>query len=151
MRSINHKAPTPIGGVAIFSKNNRYRADIKALEPCTTISVGREDVLAQMRQCEDFIMNLIDFPASRVDVLAQHLAIMTQRSIKSKVAYYILTCSDGKRFRFGMSIKELSEHICVERPSLSRTISQLVDEGIITHRRGEGEIVDSAALQELVI
>lgn len=151
IRSIDHKAPTPIGGVAIFSKENRYMVDTQAVEPCTIISVDRDDITAQIHKCNDFLMSLIDYSASRVDVLAKHIAILTQRNVKSKLAYYILMQSDGKKYRFTKSIKELSEYICVERPSLSRAIANLVDDGMITYHRGSGEILNITALRGLLL
>lgn len=150
MRSVNHSAPTPIGGVALFSKENRYLVSTQAIEPCTIISVSREDVLEQTKRCDDLLMSLIDYSASRVDVLSKHLALLTQRSIKAKVAYYILMCAKGNRYRFDRSIKELSEYLCIERPSLSRALSQLVNDEIITHHRGEGEILNSQTLKALL-
>lgn len=150
IRSINHKAPTPIGAVAIFAKENRYMVDTKAIEPCTLISIHRDDVMAQMRQCQDFMMNFIDYSASRVDVLAKHLAVLNQRSISAKLAYYILMCVDGRSYKFTKNIKGLAEYLCVERPSLSRIIAKFVDEGIITYHNGGGEICDEVRLKELI-
>lgn len=150
IRSIDHQAPTPIGGVALFSAENRYMVDTRALEPCTIISVARDDVTRQMNHCQRFLINFIDYSASRVDVLAKHLAILSQRSIGSKLAYYILMCSSGCHFRFTKKIKDLSEHLCVERPSLSRVLSQFAREGIITYRNGEGEILDMDRLKRYI-
>lgn len=146
IRSTDHKAPTPIGGVALFSKENRYMVDTKAVEPCTVISVRREDVAAQMCRCGIFLANFIDYSASRVDALAKHLSVLTQRGIKNKLAYYILMHSEGSRYKFAKSIRDLSEYLCVERPSLSRVIAQFVEDGIITYRGGEGEICDMKRL-----
>ncbi len=150
IRSVNHSAPVPIGGVAILSRDNRYLVDTQATEPCTTINVRREDIIEQTKLCETLLMNLFDYSSSRVDVLSNHLSILSQRSIKAKVAYYILICSKSGKYHFDRSIKELAEHLCVERPSLSRALSQLVTEGVITHNRGKGEILDTPALEAMV-
>ncbi len=151
IRSTDHIAPSPIGAVALFSKDNRYLADTIAREECTVISVSKEEVMAQMCRCQDFMTNFIDFSASRVDTLAQHLAVLSQHSIAAKLAYYIFICSgDNRHYKFGKSIKALAEYLCVERPSLSRVISKFVERGLITYHNGEGEIVDSNGLKELI-
>ncbi len=151
IRSTDHVAPSPIGAVALFSKENRYLADTIAKEECTIISVQKMDVMAQMAECQDFLTNFIDFSASRVEALARHLAVLSQHSIASKLAYYIFICSgDNRHYKFGKSIKALAEYLCVERPSLSRVISQFVEQGFITYHAGEGEIVDSNGLKELI-
>lgn len=151
MRSVDHPSPVPIGGVALFSKENRYLVDTKAIEPCTIISVSRDEITSQMNRCEDFLMSFIDYSASRVDVLAKHIAILSQRNIRAKLAFYLLICSNGSnQYTFARSIRQLSEYICVERPSLSRVISEFVDEGIITYRNGRGEILDLNRVKSFV-
>ncbi len=150
MRSIDHCAPTPIGAIAILSKEGRYMVDTKALEPLTTISITREDLISQMSRCRDFMTSFVDFSASRVGALSEHLALLSQRSIAAKLAYYILICSkDGKRYDLNRSIKSLAEHLCVERPSLSRVIAQLSSRGIITYHDGSGEIIDIEELKSI--
>ncbi|MFI3322351.1 MAG: Crp/Fnr family transcriptional regulator [Rikenellaceae bacterium] len=150
IRSMLHEAPYPIGAVALFSKNNRYRVDIDAIEKSAVVSVPREEVERQMIECRDFMRSYIDYATSRLDMFTEHLSILAQRSIKSKLAYYILICSDGKQYRFSKNIKDLADYLCVERPSLSRVIAQFVASGIITYDGKEGKILDSSALKEFV-
>lgn len=149
-RSVNHSSPVPVGGVALFSKENRYLVDTRAVEPTTLISVSRDDVRAQMGRCERFLVNFIDYSASRVEVLTTHLAQLTQRGIRAKVAYYILNHRSGSSYHLGRSIRDLADYLCVERPSLSRLLSSLVAEGVITHKGGAGVIVDLERLRSFV-
>ncbi len=150
MRAVEHRAPYPIGAAALLSRENRYRVSIEAMEDCRVLYVGRGEVESQMQGCLVFLRSYVDYATSRIDVLAEHLAVLTQRSISSKLAYYILSCSEGGDYNFGRSITSLADHLYVERPSLSRVISEFVGAGYITHRRGRGEILDIAALQQLI-
>ncbi|MFI3317142.1 MAG: Crp/Fnr family transcriptional regulator [Rikenellaceae bacterium] len=151
IRSVDHLAPTPIGAIALFSKKNRYLVDTRAIEECTVISIAKEDVISQMAACQDFMVSFIDFSASRVDALTSHIALLSQRSVAAKVAYYIFLCSrDGHSYKFPQTLRILSEHMCVERPSLSRVIASFVQQGLITYHRGSGEILDPKGLKCLV-
>ncbi|MFI3288358.1 MAG: Crp/Fnr family transcriptional regulator [Rikenellaceae bacterium] len=150
MRSVEHRAPYPIGAAALLSRENRYRVSIEALEDCRVIYVGKGEVESQMQGCIVFLRSFVDYATSRIDVLSAHLAVLTQRSISSKLAYYILSCSEGVEYNFGRSVTSLADHLYVERPSLSRVISEFVCAGYITHRRGRGKILDITALQQLI-
>ncbi len=148
--TITHKAPYPLGAVALFASDNRYRVDNIAKQDCTLAIISREQIEQQMVRCQRFMRNFIGYNATKVDTLARHLALLSNRSIRGKLAFYILSVREGNNYDFGRNITELATYFCVERPSLSRAIAQLCDEGIITHRRGRGEIIDASALKELI-
>ncbi len=152
IRSTPHRAPYPIGALALFDKDSRYRVDILCDEESTFISVDRESIERQMVECRQFMRNFIAYTSTKFDIIMDHVSILMQRSVRSKLAYYILFVSraDGS-YHFVRGVKELAHYMCVERPSLSRAISQLVEQGMITYDRGRGEILDSSALTNLII
>lgn len=151
IRKVKHSAPYPMGALALLGKENRYRVYILANEECEVISVKREEVERQIMSCREFMLSFFDYSTSKLDIFAEHLAILTQRSIAAKLAYYIFSCSkDGKSYKFTKSIKELAEYIAVERPSLSRVIANFVDEGYITYYRGTGEILKVRELEGII-
>lgn len=148
--TITHEAPYPIGAIALFSDDNRYRVDLRAQCDCEIIVVSREAVEEQMVKCRRFMRSFIAHNTSRFDVILNHLSLLSKRNIKAKLAYYILLNSSAGHYRFTRSISDLAIYFCVERPSLSRAIAQLVDEGVITYDRGEGGILDLAALKNML-
>ena len=149
IRSVNHRAPTSIGAIAILTKDGLYLADTIAKDDVVVLSFSREQIERRMQNSLDFMYNLISFIASRLEALSLHIAILTQKNIKAKLAYYLLMCSDGNFYKFNKKIGELAVFMSVERPSLSRSISQLVCDGIITYKNGRGEILNIRALKAL--
>ncbi len=145
-----HSSPYTIGALAIFATDNHYRADFIACGGCTTISVSRDDIELQMTQCRTFLRNFIAYNTSKFDLLTQHITVLTQKSIKAKLVFYILSITKNQRFKFDKRIDELAIYMCVERPSLSRAISQLANEGLIEYNRGEGKIIDIVALKNIL-
>ena len=151
MRSMSHLAPYPLGAVALLGKKNRYRVDITADEECEVIAVNRDIIEERIMNCREFMLSFFDYSTSKVDLFVEHLSILSQRSIRAKLAFYIFICSDShNKYKFRKSIRGLSEYICVERPSLSRVIAQFVNEGLITYHDGEGEILNVGGLKNLV-
>lgn len=145
-----HNSPYPLGALALFSEKNYYRADIVAVEDCDIISVSRDVVESQMSKCTIFLRNFIAYNSLKLDLFTRHLSILSQRSIKSKLAFYIFTLSNNQHFTFDKSIESLANYLCVERPSLSRVLAQLVKDKIISYNRGIGEILDVNRLKELL-
>ncbi len=150
IRSVKHQAPTLVGAIAILTHEGRYLTDVIANTDVLVISFTRMQIERRMQSSVEFMYNLISFISSRVEFLSSHIAILTQKNIKAKLAFYILLCSDGKKYKFDKSIAKLASYIAVERPSLSREISKLVDEGIISYEKGSGEIIDDRRLKELL-
>lgn len=150
-RSVNHTAPVPIGAIALFSEKGKYLVDTHAITDCTLLSISKDEATAQMGKCPLFMTNFIGHSTSRVSALSKHLALLSQRSISSKLAYYILSCSkDGVSFKFTKKVNALAHLLCVERPSLSRVIAQFVDQKLITYKNGIGKITKLEALKSLV-
>ncbi len=146
-----HSAPYPIGAIAIFANENRYRADIRAFSECDVISVSRDDIEDQMMNCRLFMRSFIAYTTQKIDLFTRHLNILTQRSLKAKIAFYIFSVSKNGIFEFDRKLDELAIYLCVERPSLSRAIAQLADDGVITYNRGKGQIINVMALKEILI
>ncbi len=151
IRSTEHQAPYPMGALALLGKENRYRVDIVATQECEVIAVSREQIEQQIMNCREFMLSFFDYSTSKLDLFVDHLALLSQRSIAAKLAYYIFTCSpDGKSYQFTRSVRSLAEHLCVERPSLSRVIAKLVDDGIITYAHGKGQIINQNLLKSYI-
>lgn len=145
-----HHAPYPIGALAIFSNEESYRADIVALEKCVVIALTREDIEDQMCRCRRFLRSFISYNNAKLDMFSRHLSILTHKSLKGRLSFYILTLAKGRDFTFDKKLEELATYLAVERPSLSRAIAQMVDDGVISYNRGEGAILDVEALRQLL-
>ncbi len=151
IRTVQHSAPYPIGALALLGRENRYRVDVVAQENCTVIGVSREQIEERMMNCREFMLSYFDYATSKVDLFVEHLAILSQRSIRAKLAFYIFLCSNRlNEYKFDKSIRELAEYICVERPSLSRVVAKFVDDGLITYSHGKGQILDINGLKDIV-
>ncbi len=151
LSTIHHPATYPVGAVALLRNGNRCRVDIVVEEDCEVIAVSREKIEERMMNCREFMLSYFDYATSKVDLFVEHLALLSQRSIRAKLAFYIFICSNSEsEYHFDKSIRELAEYICVERPSLSRVIAKFVDEGLITYCEGKGKILNINGLKSIV-
>ena len=91
------------------------------------------------------------FNANRMQYISERLKIFAQKGIKAKLVYHILSREHDGEFDLGRSVASLAEYFGVERPSLSRAISEMARDGIIEFRSGRGRILDLEALEECLL
>lgn len=148
--SIERQAPYPLGAVALFAPENHFRIDSIAAEECEVGVISRERIEEQIARCKTFMRNFIADNAAKVDIFSRHLSLLSQKNIKAKLAFYIFSVASGRSFELGRSMTDLATYFCVERPSLSRALKELMCDGVISCSRGKGKILDVAALKNLM-
>lgn len=143
-------APYPLAAAFLFADNNRFPVEVTAMEHCEVILISKSAIEKQMARCNGFLRGFMSLTANRVQFLSERLKIFSQKGIKAKLSYYILQQEKNGNFELGRSISSLAEYFGVERPSLSRAISEMVREGIIEYEAGKGRILMYKELKELL-
>lgn len=144
-------APYPLAAAFMFADEKRFPFDIIATSDCEVRLISRADVEKRMMSCKGFMMGFTHFNANRIAHLTTRLKVFAHRGLKAKLAYYILEHEQGERaYSFSLPSAELASYLGVERPSLSRALGELVREGVITHRKGQGEILQRERLISLM-
>ena len=144
------KAPYPLAAAFLFAENNRFPVDVIALEDSEVILIGKDSIEKQMAKCPHFLRGFMAFTAGRMQFLSQRLKIFSLKGIKARFAFYIIQRTKNGEFELGRSIASLSEYFGVERPSLSRAISEMVQDGLIEFESGKGRILDQKSIKELL-
>ena len=142
-------APNPLASAFLFAKNNQFPVDVIALEECETVIVPKESVMKQLACNETFLQEFMAFNANRTHFLSERLKLLSTKTIKGKLAKYIWAESEHTDFSFGMNQTALAEYFGVTRPSLSRALSEMISEGIISMKGKRGKIVDFVKLKRL--
>lgn len=143
-------APYPLTAAFLFADDNRFPFDVTALEECEVLLISKDSVEKQIARCPGFLRGFMAFNANRMQYLSERLKLFAQKGIKAKFAYYVLSRERDGLFRLDRSIASLAEHFGVERPSLSRAISELARQGVITFDAGKGQILDYDALEDML-
>ncbi len=144
------QAPYPLAAAFLFADNNRFPVDVIALEDSEIILVRKDSIEKQMAECPHFLRGFMAFTANRMQFLSERLKIFSLKGIKAKIAFYLLQRAKNNEFELGRSIASLAEYFGVERPSLSRAISEMVRDGIIEFKAGKGKIINRNAMKEML-
>jgi len=144
-------APNPLAAAFLFAENNHFPVDVVALEDVEVILISKDAMMKQLVSHEAFLQGFMTYNANRVQFLSERLKLLSTKTIKGKIAQFILARTKGADFSLEMSQTTLAEYFGVTRPSLSRSFAELIDDGIITLKRKNGKILDPAKLKRLTI
>ena len=144
-------APNPLAAAFLFAENNRFPVDVVALEDCELILVSKESIVKQFSCNEKFLQGFMAFNANRTHFLAERLKFLSTKTIKGKLAQYILARTSITDFTLDMNQTDLAEYFGVARPSLSRSLSEMIHEEIISLKGKRGKIRNIQKLKELIL
>ena len=116
------------GAVSLFSPKTDYVVDIRCLSECRAILVS-EDLLFEWLQRDEIILkNYLSYLNGRIRFLNQRLDALTNPSATMRLLSYLADGAENGTITVH-SFTELSEILCISRPSLYRAFDKLCREG----------------------
>ena len=143
---------TNICEVELFLNKDRYsgyakaKTDVKLLEIAKDFFGGRCE-----KNCSHHskvVFNMLELFAKRTDENNQQLEVLTSGNLKQRIATYLLEHADNNNLvSLSMNREELALYLNTTRPSLSRTLLSLQEDGFIhLSSRKSIKILDAEAL-----
>ena len=143
-------APNPLAPAFLFAENNEFPVDVVALEDCEIIMVPKESVMKQLACNETFLQGFMAFNANRTHFLSERLKFLSTKTIKGKLAQYILARTTNTDFTLDMNQTAMAAYFGVTRPSLSRSLSEMINEEIINLKGKQGKVLNFTKLRKLI-
>ena len=143
-------APNPLAPAFLFSENNRFPVDVTALKDCEIVLVPKASIMKQLACNESFLKGFMTFNSNRAQFLSERLKFLLTKTIKGKLAQYILARAIDKDFSLNMNRTALAEYFGVTRPALSRSFSEMISDQIISMKGKKGKILNLMQLKELI-
>lgn len=145
------QAPNPLATGFLFASCNQSPVTAIALTSCVIISIHKENILTLMHTYPEFLTNFLAQLSDKMAFMSERLRLASYKSIKSKLAFYLLKTSNGEnQFTLPASKEDVSKHLSVTRPAMVNILRQFVDEGIIEFDKREISIINRRALQQLI-
>ena len=144
------KAPNPMSTGFLFAADNRSPVSAICKSKCKVVAIPKDNVHLLMRKYETFMNAFLSYISNKVFSLSEKLRLVSLRSIRAKLAYYLLKESTGENvFRLKASREDMARLFSVTRPALVKVMMEMAEEGIIDVNRREIKINDRAALKNL--
>ncbi len=144
-------APNPMATGFLFSADNRSPVSAVCKVDCSVIVIPKENVFYLMREYESFMLAFLSYISNKVSFLSEKLRLVSLRTIRAKLAYYLLKESEGRKSFCLMTSKEsIARLFGVSRPALVKVMMEMAEEGLIDVNRRDISIKDRAALQRML-
>ena len=108
-----------------------------------SIYLAKDEILS-VQHC--LLSNLIESQRQMFNDLSWHLYCLCQRSIRDKILKFLQFCVEhfhGYEFDIPFSREDLANYLAVDRASLSRSLGELKNEGIIEFRKNHFVVLSS--------
>ncbi len=147
------EAPKPIALAFIFGPNSYFPVDVIANKKVKLLFIQKENLLKLFHKEPIINHNFLNAISGRTQFLSQRIWFLSLKSIKAKIAHYILDMdrNGSGTIMLPMNQKELSEFFGVTRPSLARELSEMKNNDIISLEGKMLKILDRETLKEYAV
>ena len=131
------EAPNPLAILFLFGQDNRFPVQATARENVDAIVLPKQSVLKMLSMNETILKNYLDISADFASRLSRKLHFMSFRTIRQKIAMYLLhlaKVSGSDTVGLDKTKAALAEYFGVSRPSLEREMTRMQQEGLIVQR-----------------
>lgn len=142
------------GEMIAFSDQSVWPATVQAVEDATALFIPREKIIGEcQRLCpwhRAIIQNMLRIVSNRAIMLSKRLEILTIKSMRGKLCALFLDQyqREGRAtFTLSMNRNQLAEFLNVSRPSMSRELGRMKEEGLIDYHLSSIRLLDIPALK----
>ncbi len=144
------------GEMVAFSRQAVWPASVQAQETCEVLFLPRERIIGQCsKMCpwhRSLIRNFLSIISERALMLNKKVEYLTIRSMRGKISTYLLEQYKKTGTRdivLPLNRNELADFLNVSRPSMSREMCKMRDEGVIDFHLRDFRILDLEALKSM--
>lgn len=138
------------GEALIFSNKNTYPATIVAVESCNILYIKRKTIINLCLENEVLLENFMSILSNKVLMLNSKIKNISFKSIRHKVINLIIELSKKQKSMYVTlkeSKKDIASNLGVPRPSFSRELMKLRDDGYIDFDKNIIKILDVEKLE----
>lgn len=129
---------------------------VEAEDDSDVLLIPFEKILRTCTSCcvyhNALIENMLGIIARKNLALSEKIDHIAKRTTRQKLASYLLAqaAENGKEFSLALDRQGLADYLCVNRSALSRELSKIASDGIISFSRDRFAIDDFEALESIL-
>jgi CRP-like cAMP-binding protein len=146
-------APGSLATAFIFGSLNRFPVNVVALSDGEILSIDKSDFLRLLMRNDMLLLNFLNMISNRSQFLSEKIKFLSFKTIRGKLAHYILQKggSASTDVVMDMTQTELADFFGVARPSVSRALGEMEQQGIISASGRHIRITDRKKLTDLTL
>lgn len=122
------------GDIVLFSDSPLYQGDAKAIKETFVLYISKQNFLHMLNLDKVLLENYLKILSKKRLITQGRIKVLSQKSIKDKVLFLLNKKLNNGIYYFN-SKEDLAKYLNVPRPSLSRTLIELKNEGLIEYGR----------------
>ncbi|MBU5438571.1 Crp/Fnr family transcriptional regulator [Tissierella sp. MSJ-40] len=133
------------GEALVFSGRHIYPATIISSNNTEIMYIHKKNIINMMRLNDDVLNNFVSVLSNRILMLNERITNLSYDTVRKKIANLLLNEYKKQKslfLTFPYSRKKMAELLNIPRPSLSRELVNMKDEGIIDFDKNLIKIVD---------
>ncbi|MBK5251551.1 MAG: Crp/Fnr family transcriptional regulator [Peptostreptococcaceae bacterium] len=137
------------GEIFAFSNSKIWGVTVIAATDCKVLFITPERIIGHCRNMcighHILIQNMLKIVSQKALGLDKKIRYLAMKSIRTKISSFLLEqhkLSGSNRFMISYNREELADYLNVSRPSLSREMIKMRDEGIIDFYKATFQIMD---------
>lgn len=146
-----------LGEMVAFTEINVWPATITALEDCSIMFIEPRKIISSCEKAcishTSLILNMLKMISKRAMILNRKVEYLAIKSMREKISTYLLEQyhKTGKTtFMIELNRNELADFLNVSRPSMSREIAKMKEEGIIDYYKSSFKIINLELLKACI-
>ena len=142
------------GEIVAFADLSKYPATVMASSKCEVMFVNPHEFVKFYSNNPDFLESFLGDLCNKILTLNNTIRNLSFVSIRHKIVNYILEQYKMQNNVFvdlSISKQKLSEYLGVPRPSLSRELMNMKNDGLIDYDRNIVKIIDLEGLESILM
>jgi len=133
-------APGALAPAFVFGNKNRYPVNIVTVSDSEILIVEKGEFLKLLMKNDMVLLNFLDMISNRSQFLSEKIKFLNFKTIKSKLAQYILKLAgeNMSSVKMDKTQNDLADYFGVARPSVARALADIEDSGFI---KAEGKTI----------
>ncbi len=141
------------GEAIVFSTRKTYPATVMASVKSNIMFVPNNTIVELCSSDKIFLWNFMSLLSEKVLMINNKMKIISLSSIRQKLAKFILeqvNIQKSEKIKLNINKKELAEYLGIQRPSLSRELIRMQEDGILESNKNEINVLDMNTLKEIM-
>ena len=142
------------GEAIAFSETNIYPATIVSYKGSIILYISKKDIIAMCSSYPQVLNNFMQLLSSKILLLNKKIKELSFETLRQKISNYLLSqyeIQKTKALILPISRKNLAEHLGVQRPSLSRELVNMKDDGLIDFNKNLVQLKDLKGIESTLI
>jgi CRP-like cAMP-binding protein len=146
------EAPKPLAAAFLFGKENKYPVTVTANNTVKILAIPVSEFLKLLQLNSQLLKNYLHSISTRAQFLSQKLHFLSFKTIKEKVAHFLLQATGEQYHSFELknTQQQLADLFGVTRPSLARVFGEMQKEGLIKIEKKTVTLQNKTALNQLL-